>query len=99
MPKRLLVAAFLFAMPLAAAAQTWKVPPESQRCPSKWGAGDERGSMNHQKPAAVLNAARLIKSGEVIELAHVLNAQMAFSGPRRFDVHTKRTLMNQFSNM
>ena len=92
------LAAILLAVPLCAAAQTWRVPAESQRCPSKWGAGDERGSMNHQKPAAVLNAAKLIKWGELIELAHVLSAQMPFSGPRRFDVHTKRTFMNQSSN-
>jgi kynurenine formamidase len=92
------LAAILLAVPLYAAAQTWKVPAESQRCPSKWGAGDERGSMNHQKPVAVMNAARLIKSGEIIELAHVLGPQMPFSGTRRFDVHTKRTFMNQFSN-
>jgi kynurenine formamidase len=92
------LAAVLLAVPLYAAAQTWKVPAESQRCPAKWGAGDERGSMNHQKPAAVMNAARLIKSGEIIELAHVLGPQMPFSGTRRFDVHTKRTFMNQFSN-
>jgi kynurenine formamidase len=91
-------AAVLLAAPLCASSQTWKVPAESQRCPSKWGAADERGSMNHQKPAAVLNAAKLIKSGEVIELAHVLSAQMPFSGTRRFDVHTKRTFMNQSSN-
>jgi kynurenine formamidase len=55
--------------------------------------------MNHQKPAAVVNAARLIKSGDIIELAHVLGPQMAFFGTRRFDVHAKRTFMNQFSNM
>ena len=36
-----------------ALAQSWTVPPESQRCPSKWGAGDERGSANHMKPASV----------------------------------------------
>src|SRR4029453_7415609 len=35
----------------------------------------------------------------VIELAHVLGPSMAFFGTRRFDVHTKRTFMNQFSNM
>jgi kynurenine formamidase len=93
------LAAMLLAVPLYAAAQTWKVPAESQRCPSKWGAGDERGSMNHQKPAAVMNAAKLIKAGEIIELAHVLGPQMAFFGTRRFDVHTKRTFMNEFSNM
>jgi hypothetical protein len=60
-------------------APSWTVPEPSQRCPSKWGAGDERGSMNHMKPAAVLNAAKLIKSGELIELGHVLNGQMPFS--------------------
>jgi kynurenine formamidase len=35
----------------------------------------------------------------VFELAHVLGPSMAFFGTRRFDVHTKRTFMNQFSNM
>ena len=79
-------------------AQSWKPPADSQRCPSKWGANDVRGSANHQKPEAVLKATRLIKSGEVIEMAHVLNASMPFFGTRRFDVHTKRTFMNQPSN-
>ena len=82
-----------------AQAPTWTVPAENQRCPSKWGAADERGSMNHQKPAAVLSGAKLIRTGEVIELAHVLGPNMAFFGTRRFDMHIKRTFMNQFSNM
>jgi kynurenine formamidase len=82
-----------------AQAPSWTVPAENQRCPSKWGAADERGSVNHQKAAAVLNASKLIKTGEVIELAHVLGPSMAFFGTRRFDVHIKRTFMNQFSNM
>jgi kynurenine formamidase len=43
-------------------------------------------------------AQKLIRSGEVIEMAHVLGPQMAFFGTRRFDVHTKRTFMNDFSN-
>ena len=80
-------------------AQTWTVPADSVRCPSKWGAADERGSANHMKPASVLRAAQFIKSGEVIEIAHPLNDKMAFFGTRRFDVHTKRTFMNVFSNM
>src|SRR5688572_28915241 len=89
------VAATLVTMNAAfAQTPTWSPPPENQRCPSKWGANDERGSMNHQKPAAVMNAAKLIKSGEVIELGHVLGASMPFFGTRRFDVHTKRTFMN-----
>ena len=79
-------------------AQSWKPPAESQRCPSKWGAGDERGSGNHMKPENVLRGTQLIKTGEVVELGHVLGADMPFFGTRRFDVHTKRTFMNQPSN-
>src|SRR5215204_3106481 len=84
----------------AALAQTpsWTVPPEGQRCPSKWGAGDERGAGNHMKPQTVLNAVKLIKTGEVIELAHVLGPSMPFFGTRRFDMHLKRTFMNPQSN-
>jgi kynurenine formamidase len=82
----------------SAQAQTWTVPTEAQRCPSKWGAGDERGSGNHMKPASVLRATQLIKTGEVIEIAHVMNDKMPFFGTRRFDVHLKRTFMNDFSN-
>lgn len=77
-----------------AQAPGWSPPPEQQRCPSKWGAADERGSLNHQKVAAVQKAAKLIKTGEAIELGHVLRATMPFFGTRRFDVHTKRTFMN-----
>ena len=61
----------LFAILLVApraAAQSWTPPAESQRCPSKWGAGDERGSGNLMKPEQVLKATKLIRSGEVIEL-------------------------------
>ncbi|HYT85671.1 MAG TPA: hypothetical protein VEK81_04465, partial [Burkholderiales bacterium] len=61
------------------------MPPESQRCPSKWGAGDERGSGNHMKNReTVLRGARLIKTGEVIELGHVLGPGMPFFGTRIF---------------
>ena len=91
-------AATLLVAPTLAGAQTWKPPAESERCPSKWGAGDERGSGNHMKPASVLAATKLIRTGEVIELGHVLGAGMPFFGTRRFDVHAKRTFMNQFSN-
>lgn len=80
------------------ATPTWSPPPESERCPSKWGADDQRGSANHMGTESVLNAARLIKTGEVIELGHVLNNKMPFFGTRRFDVHTKRTFMNEPSN-
>jgi kynurenine formamidase len=83
---------------VAQAPPTWLPPAEKDRCPSKWGAGDERGAGNHQKPAAVMKAASLIKTGEVIELAHVLSDKIPFAGTRRFDVHMKRTFMNAFAN-
>jgi kynurenine formamidase len=92
-------AALAAAGPVLAQAPSWTPPAESARCPSKWGAGDERGAANHIKPQTVLNAAKLIKTGEVIELGHVLNDKMPFFGTRRFDVHIKRTFLNQFSNM
>src|SRR4249919_3944069 len=96
--KRSAIAIALLAAPALALAQ-WNVPPESQRCPSKWGAGDERGSGNHMKNAQnVLRGARLIKTGEVIELGHVLGASMPFFGTRIFNLHTKRTFMNTGRN-
>jgi kynurenine formamidase len=49
-------------------------------------------------PAAVLRAARLIRTGEVFELAHVLSPSMPFFGTRRFDLHTKSTFVNPPSN-
>jgi kynurenine formamidase len=79
-------------------AQSWKPPADNQRCPSKWGAADERGSANHMSPESVLRATRLIRTGEVIELGYVLSAAGPFFGTRRFDVHTKRTFMNPQSN-
>lgn len=81
-----------------AQSPTWSPPSEKERCPSKWGAADERGSGNHQNAAAVKKAVGLIKSGEVIEIAHVLGDKMPFFGTRRFDLHVKRTFMNDFSN-
>jgi kynurenine formamidase len=81
-----------------AAAQSWQPPADPQRCPSKWGPGDQRGSANHMKPETVLRAAKLIRKGEVVELGHVLTSSMPFFGTRRFDVHTKRTFMNPQSN-
>ena len=74
-----------------ALAQTWKPPADSQRCPSKWGPGDQRGSGNHMKPETVLRAARLIRTGEVFELGRVLSASMPMPAARRFEITTKRT--------
>jgi kynurenine formamidase len=74
-----------------ASAQSWRPPADSERCPSKWGADDVRGSGNHMKPQTVLRAAQLIRTGEVIELGRVLTETMPLSGGRRFEIITKRT--------
>ena len=94
---RLIVVATL-ASAVAAHAQGWQPPSERERCPSKWGAGDERGAGNHMKPDAVLRATGLIRAGEVFELAHVLSPNMPFFGTRRFDITLKRTFMNPQPN-
>jgi len=84
--------------PQPGAAQGWTPPTDTQRCPSKWGSTDERGSGNHMKPETVLRAVRLIRTGEVFELGRVLKADMPFSLGRRFEMEMKRTNMNTGSN-
>jgi len=72
-------------------AQSWQPPADSQRCPSKWGAGDQRGAANHMKPETVLRAARLIRTGQVFELGRRLEMSMPLQTTRTFEMHTKRT--------
>jgi kynurenine formamidase len=72
-------------------AQGWQPPADSGRCPSKWGASDQRGSANHMKPETVLRAVKLIKTGEVFELGRVLSPSMPIPAVRRFELFTKRT--------
>lgn len=72
-------------------AQSWQPPTDAQRCPSRWGAGDQRGSANLMKPETVLRAARLIRTGETVDMGQVLQASMPFFGPRFFSLQTKLT--------
>ena len=88
-------ATITFAAPVSA---QWRPPADAERCPSKWGATDQRGAGNHMKPETVLRAARLIRTGEVFELGRVLKADMPFSVGRRFVMETKRTTMNTGAN-
>lgn len=81
-----------------ASAQTWQPPSDTQRCPSKWGAGDQRGSGNHMKPETVLRATRLIRTGQVFELGRVLTESMPMPAGRRFEILTKRTRVDPGSN-
>ena len=87
----------LVAVEGAARAQSWTPPSEQERCPSGWGAGDEKGAVNHMGPDSVLRAACLIRTGEVIELAHVLSETIPL-GDRHFDLYMKPTRMNPESN-
>jgi kynurenine formamidase len=84
----------LAAMAIAAPgqAQGWQMPPDDQRCPSKWGAGDQRGSGNLMNPSAVLRAAKLIKTGEVFELGALLSPdpkESFINAGRVFNIYTK----------
>lgn len=70
-------------------AQEWQPLPPEKRCPSAWGANDERGAANHIKPETVLKAIQLVKDGKVYELGRVLEAGMPISRTRRFEIHTR----------
>src|SRR5215471_11088539 len=87
----LMAAAFMAGTAVVAQTPSWIPPSDSARCPSKWGAGDERGAGNHMKPESVLTAVKLIKTGEVVELGHVLSESMPLSAGRRFELLTKPT--------
>lgn len=76
----------------------WTPPEPAQRCPSRWGPADRRGSMNLMTPARAQRAAALIRTGTIIELGHVLSQGMPFFGTRRFDMHLKQQFMNPESN-
>lgn len=80
-----------FSIAHTALAQSWRPPAPSERCPSKWGADDERGAANHVTAAQVLRAVRLIRTGEIVELGRVLSSDMPMVAGRGFDLYTKRT--------
>ena len=81
-----------------ARAQSWHPASEAERCPSPWGPDDERGAANLMGPEVVLRAARLIRTGEVIEMGHPLHAAMPFYGDRVFNLQVKRTRWPAGSN-
>jgi len=72
-------------------AQSWEMPSEVQRCPSKWGARDEIGSGNLMKPEMALKASKLIHTGEVFSLGFHLSGELPLVPGRRFDLHMKRS--------
>jgi kynurenine formamidase len=94
----ILAMGFALALVRFADAQTWRPPPDGERCASKWGADDQRGSGNHMGTASVLKAARLIKTGQVFELGRVLQENMPLPAGRRFELFTKRTRYDAGTN-
>ena len=76
----------------SAAAQGWQMPPESERCPSKWGKDDQRGTANMMTAQSVAQAAKLIKTGEVFELGALLSPdtrESFINEGRQFNIYTK----------
>ena len=55
--------------------------------------------MNRQNAAAVMNATKLIKTGEVIEIGHVLNDKMPFFGTRRFAACIRSSMVRYLSRL
>src|SRR6267142_2288687 len=74
-----------------ARAQGWNPPPPEKRCPSQWGANDERGAANLQTPQAVLKASQMIREGRVYELGKVLDPSIPRSGARSYSLNLART--------
>lgn len=79
-------------------AQQWNPPPPDKRCPSPWGANDERGAANHMNPETVLKGIRLIKEGRMYELGRVLEPAMPNFGTRRYAIHTARSFSPPSAN-
>jgi kynurenine formamidase len=90
----------LSAQPVQAqgAAPGWTPPASAQRCPSRWGPNDRRGSLNTMTPERMRAATAMIREGRKVEIGHMLSQEMPFFGTRRFDVHLKQQFMNPQAN-
>ena len=93
---KILLPVFLLASfsPLSS-AQEWSMPSEAERCPSPWGEGDQRGSANLITPASIVEAMKLVKTGEMFELGEVLSSdpeESYINRNRVFNIYTKPTI-------
>lgn len=76
-------------------AETWEMPTESERCPSKWGAEDQRGSANMMNPTSIVEAIKLVKTGQIFELGEVLGTdpdESYINRGRVFNVYSKPSI-------
>ena len=64
-------------------AQTWQPPADGQRCPSKWGDGDQRGSGQSHGARGRAQSGAAHQEGEVFELGRVLSESMPLQRGRR----------------
>lgn len=85
----ILLAASFIVVSQPASAQDW-ISPE-KRCPSPYGANDERGAANLQTPQSVAAAARLIREGKIYELGKILDRTIPMSPGRSFVLNVQRT--------
>jgi kynurenine formamidase len=53
----------------------------------RWGTDDERGALNYLTPARVLEAARLVRTGETVTLSLPLNTRLGIDNPSPADHH------------
>ncbi len=69
---------------LEAAQAASDTPIGAKWWPSRWGAGDEAGASNWITPEKVTEAAKLIRSGRILELGRVAEQHMPLFGDRGF---------------
>src|SRR5215831_232334 len=53
----------------------------------RWGAADERGTTNLITPEKIMSAAKLVKTGQVVSLAHAVPQQAAADVPETAVFH------------
>ncbi len=51
----------------------------------RWGTDDERGALNYLTPARVLDAVRLVRTGETVTLSLPMNTQLGIDNPAPVD--------------
>ena len=82
-PKRFVL--FTLTVALIALTATFTLTQESW-FPSEWGADDRRGAVNRLTPEKVLEAASLIKTGEVFQLGRVYESGIPVFGTRHYSL-------------
>lgn len=79
-------AAALVAAMFCASSGIAQTPAGPEWWPSPWGAEDERGAANLLTPERVLEAASLIRNGQVYELGRNYESGMPIAGDRHFSL-------------